>query len=196
VVLSIDASGVNILDELLNSMHAAVRPNLLHRLAGRKISTDDAATVSASLGAYLCELVQVNTPGKWDYAEFEGTRQVVLVLASGHFLAVPQKTGKQFVNGKSDSIRFFFGLAAVLAKGRARVANMRPEECGALKDKVAKIKAANKARKERIAMMSREEKKNWGKAVQKQAAERIAAARAKREAHEKESNSKIPGDQE
>ena len=44
-------------------------------------------------------------------------------------------------------LSFFFGLAAAFAKGRARIANMSPDERQALKDKVARMKAASKARK-------------------------------------------------
>jgi hypothetical protein len=186
VVLPTDASGVKVLDELLNSMRTAMRPNLLSRLVGRKSSADEAAAVSASLGAHLCELLQLNTPGKWEYVEFEGVRQVVLVLSPGNYLAVPQKTGKQFLNGNSNSIGFFFGLAAAFAMGRAVTASMSPEERIALKEKVARRKAAGKVRKERIAKISREEGRKWNKAVRAQLAERIATARAKREAAEKE----------
>ncbi len=146
VVLPTDASGARVLDDLLNAMHDAMRPSLIKRLIGGQVSID-AKAVSASLGAHLCELVQLNTPGKWGYAEFRGVREVVLVLSPGNFMAVPQKTGKQFVNGKSDSIELFFGLAAAFAKGRARIANMSPDERQALKDKVAGMKAASKARK-------------------------------------------------
>lgn len=155
VVLPTDASGARVLDDLLNAMHDAMRPSLIKRHIGGKVSAVDAKAVSASLGAHLCELVQLNTPGKWGCAEFQGVREVVLVLSPGSFMAVPQKTGKQFVNGKSDSIEFFFGLAAAFAKGRGRIANMSPDERQALRDKVARMKAASKARK---AMLSKRDK--------------------------------------
>ena len=62
----------------MNAMHEAMRPSLIKRLTGGKVSALDAKAVSASLGAHLCELVQLNTPGKWGSRSFRGVREVVL----------------------------------------------------------------------------------------------------------------------
>lgn len=96
-------------------------------------------------------------------------------------MAVAQKAGKQFVSGESESVKFFFGLAGALAVGRARIAAMSPTELQALKDKVSARRVASKARKARVAAMTKEEKDKWAKSVQESAQKRIAAARAKRE---------------
>jgi hypothetical protein len=154
VTLPTDPSGVQALDDLLNAMHSAVKPKLAARLVGGAISARDASLVTASLGAHLCELVRLRMSGEWGFAEYEGERYPVLILSPGNFMAVPQKAGKQFANGKSDSVQFFFGLAAGLAQARARVANMSPEERQALKDRVAIHKEKMQARK----LMSKEPK--------------------------------------
>src|SRR5262249_55979435 len=107
----------------------------------------------------------------------------------GNFMAVPQKAGKQFANGKTDSVGFFFGLAALFAKGIARVAKMSPEERKALKDKVARIKAASKKRK----TLTPERRKKWARAVAKEGAKRASARRAEREKAEREEAEKRKG---
>jgi len=147
VRLPTDPSGVQALDELLNAMHTAVRPRFAGRLRRRSISAQDISAVSASLGAHLCELVRPRMRGEWGFAEFEGERQAVLILAPGNLMAVPQKAGKQFANGKADSVRFFFGIAAAFAQARVQYANMSPEERLALKEKMAAYKERMRERK-------------------------------------------------
>jgi hypothetical protein len=181
VTLPIDPSGVAVLDDLLNSMHHAMRPSFTSRLFGRRISSADSDAVAASLGAHLCQLVQPHVGGEWGFADYLGSPQFVLILAPGNFMAVAQKAGKQFVSGESESVKFFFGLAGAVSRGRARIAAMSSTERQALKDKVVARRVASKARKASITAMSKEEKDRWAKSVQESAQKRIAAARAKRE---------------
>ena len=106
-----------------------------------------------------------------------------------HFYGCSQKAGKEFTNGRADSIEFFFGIAGAFAKGRALAASMSPKHRLALKQKVANRKAADKGLKARIAAMSEDERNRWYQAVHEAARKRIAAARAECEAVEQDSES-------
>jgi len=153
-----DFAAVNMLDDLLNAMHEAMRPKFWSWRFGKNCLPDDAAAVSASIGSCVGELAKSRMGGEWGYREFQGERHIMLILSPSVTLAVLHKAGKQFLNGKSDSIQLFFGIAGALAAAKAKFENLPQKERDALK---AKMERERTERKTRMQTMTKEERKVW-----------------------------------
>ncbi|MGB7845178.1 MAG: hypothetical protein WBL63_06155 [Candidatus Acidiferrum sp.] len=143
-----DSAGVQLLDQLLNAMHDSMNLHGLAKWSSREASEADANLVAVSLGALFGEINRARFEGEWDLAEIQGRRFIVLSTPHGQKFTPLQKAGKQFLNGKEDSILFTFGLVGKIAEAAARIAKLSPEEREARRkqalDTIAKRRAAGR----------------------------------------------------
>jgi hypothetical protein len=146
VNLTSDSAGVKLLDELLNAMHAAVRPGFLSRVTGQKIPEADAARVGATLGAFYGEILREKSNGKWVRNSVGGSQFAALALTNKRSVTPLHKVAKQFSNGQEDSIWVFHAFMGRMATAAARANSMSQEERAAL---FAKLKAGQEERKQK-----------------------------------------------
>src|SRR4029077_11004742 len=111
LTLTPDATGLKILDDLLNAMHIATL-GAVGKWLGRKISLTEATIVAESLGAFFGEVVQSQLGGRWGFENYDGHSYVALRSSSGTSFIIIQKAGKQFENGEEDSVQFFYKVLA------------------------------------------------------------------------------------
>jgi hypothetical protein len=108
--------------------------------------------VCASLGILFGEIYRSQLGGIWEFAEFKGQQFLALAAPGGRKYSPIQKAGKQFLNGRQDSILSMLGFSLKLAQAAARIAELSPEEREALRqhalEDVEKRKAAARAREE------------------------------------------------
>lgn len=131
--ISMDESGVKALDELLTGMHEVMQPE---KAEPASAAAADCVAVCESLGTLFGEIARKHIGGDWGVADFKGQQFVALVTAAGGKLAVMQKAGRQYLNGKEDSVLFMFDVARSMSQAAMRVAVLSPEEVEAHRQQV------------------------------------------------------------
>lgn len=130
--ISMDESGVKLLDEILMAMHDVMEPE---KAETGSMAGVDYVTVCGSLGTLFGEISRKHTGGDWGIEEFNGRQFVALVTAGGK-LAVMEEAGRQYLNGKEDSVLFMFGVARTVSQAAARVAMISSEEREARRQRI------------------------------------------------------------
>jgi hypothetical protein len=123
--ISMDESGVKALDELLMGMHDVMKPE---KAEPESMAAADYVTVCETLGTLFGEIARKHIGGDWGIGEFDGRQFVALVTPASGKLAVMEKAGRQYLNGKEESVLFMFGVARTMSQVAARVAELSPEE--------------------------------------------------------------------
>jgi len=146
VELTTDDDGVKALDDLLTAMHEALRPGMVGRLRGERISIDSMSRVALTLGCFYGEVLREQSQGKWKFVEWQGKRIVTLALTARASVTPLEKVAKHFMNGADDSLWKFHAFNRVLARTARKVNSMSPEERVAFQ---AKLDAAKEERKQK-----------------------------------------------
>jgi hypothetical protein len=132
--LSMDPAGVRLLDQLLDAMHSAA--------VSQMRSEPNAALCTSTLGAYFGEFVRSQIGGTWTFAAFKETRYVALTTGYGMNFAVMQRTGRQFLHGREDSVMFFYSFLRLTVDRFGKFGDLTSEEISKKRDEiVARLKA-------------------------------------------------------
>jgi hypothetical protein len=108
--LTIDASGVKALRDLLSALHAAMLPSRFARFFGAKIFFPPSVLIANVFGAFLGEALRTRVGGEWQLVDCNRQTLVALCRDTGNFCLPTYRAGKQFMNGQADDVWFFYAV--------------------------------------------------------------------------------------
>jgi hypothetical protein len=108
--LTIDASGVKALRDLLSALHAAMLPSRFARFFGAKIPFPPSVLIANVFGAFLGEALRARVGGEWQLVDCNRQTLVALCRDKGNFCLPTYKAGKQFMHGEADDVWFFYAV--------------------------------------------------------------------------------------
>jgi hypothetical protein len=108
ISLTLDASGVRALRELLSALHRAMLPSRVARLFGARIPFTSSVLIANVFGAFLGEALRARVGGEWRLVDCNRQTLVALCRQNDNFSLPTYKAGKQFMNGDGDDVWFFY----------------------------------------------------------------------------------------